>query len=347
MEVRYPKPLAPGDRIGVTSPSAGVSDRHRGRLEFCVEWLRRRGYDVVVGECMDGSAATSAPALNRAQELTGMLTDPAIAAVVPPWGGELAIEILPHLDFHAIAAAEPTWVVGYSDMSTVMLPLTLLTGVATIHGHNLMDTPYRLPDEVRPWLEVAALSAGASVSQSAATIHRSAAAGFDQWENDPTVTTYTLDEPGGRWQPLHPAGGEVDVTGRLIGGCIETVSVLAATMYGDLHAFADDYAPEDGLIVYIEASEDPSLNIARALWRMRLSGWFEDARAVLVGRTHAPDSPGFTQLNAVQSALGGLPIPVVLDVDCGHVVPQLALVNGAVGHVTVNESGGRIEQHFG
>lgn len=56
MEVRYPKPLAPGDRIGVTSPSAGVSDRHRGRLEFCVEWLRRRGYDVVVGECMDGSA---------------------------------------------------------------------------------------------------------------------------------------------------------------------------------------------------------------------------------------------------------------------------------------------------
>lgn len=294
---------------------------------------------------MDGSGVTSAPAAERARELTAMLTDPAIAAVVPPWGGELAVEILPHVDFEAIAAAEPSWVVGYSDISTVLLPLTLLAGVATIHGQNLMDAPYRLPAEVRSWREVAGLSVEMSVSQEAVAVHRSAAAGFDRWEDDPTVSAYTLDEPGGRWELLAP-GGKVEVTGRVIGGCIETVSVLAGTEYGNLPAFARDYAREEGLIVYLEAAEDAALNIARSLWRMRLAGWFEDARAILIGRTHAPNSPGFTQRDAVQSALGDLQIPIVLDVDCGHVVPQLALINGAVARVIVDGSGGRIQQQL-
>ena len=60
---------------------------------------------------------------------------------MPPWGGELAIDLLPLLDFAAIGDAEPTWLVGYSDTSTLLLPLTLLTGVATLHGPGLMDTP--------------------------------------------------------------------------------------------------------------------------------------------------------------------------------------------------------------
>ena len=54
----------------------------------------------------------SAPKEQRAAELTAMLTDPAIRAVVPPWGGELAIDLLDQLDWDALAAAEPTWLVG-------------------------------------------------------------------------------------------------------------------------------------------------------------------------------------------------------------------------------------------
>lgn len=49
----------------------------------------------------------------------------------------------------------------------------------------------------------------------------------------------------------------------------------------------------------------------------------------------APDAPGFTQRDAVRSALGDLDVPVVLDVDCGHVPPHLALVNGARAELTV------------
>lgn len=112
------------------------------------------------------------------------------------------------------------------------------------------------------------------------------------------------------------------------------MSVLAGTPYGDLPAFVREHAPE-GVILYLEASSDGALDIARHLWRMRLSGWFDTASAILIGRTRAPDSPGFSQRDAVRSALDGLDLPVILDVDCGHVPPHLALVNGALATLTV------------
>src|SRR5918994_957781 len=89
-----------------------------------------------------------------------MLTDPTIRAVVPPWGGELAIDLLPLLDVAAIGQAQPTWLVGYSDTSTLLLPLTLLTGTATLHAPGLMDTPFRVPSPLLHWLDVATAGAG-------------------------------------------------------------------------------------------------------------------------------------------------------------------------------------------
>lgn len=326
MAIRYPAPLQPGDRIGVTAPSSGVPTDLIPRLDFCLDHLTQAGYEVVVGACMDGAGVVSAPARARADELTQMLTDPAIRAVVPPWGGELAVETLPHLDMTAIASSDPTWLVGYSDLSTLLLALTTVTGIATLHGQNLMDTPYRVPEPLRSWLDVVTLPTGASTVQGAAIRHRRA--GFDRWQDDPTISEYTFDTAGG-WSLLDPDQGDVRASGRLIGGCIETVSVLAGTGYGDLRSFASNHAPE-GLIVYVEAAENPAFTIARDLWRMRLAGWFDRASAVMVGTTQAPDGERFSQRDAVLSALGDLDLPVVMDVDCGHVPPHLALINGAL-----------------
>ncbi|UNX55993.1 LD-carboxypeptidase [Georgenia sp. TF02-10] len=331
MTLRYPAALRPGDCIGITSPSSGVPADLRPRLNFSVQHLRDRGFDVVVGGCIDGEGVVSALARDRGAELTAMLTDPGIRAVVPPWGGELAVEVLPHVDWAAVRAADPTWVVGYSDISTLLLPLTTLTGTATVHGQNLLETPYRVPEPLRSWIDVVSLPPGEGFAQGPSTYHR--ADGFDRWQDDPTVTEFTLDTPG-TWKLLDPHE-QLNVTGRLIGGCIETVSILAGTPYGDLPSFVEDYAPE-GVILYLEASGDVATDVARHLWRMRLAGWFDHANAVLVGRTRAPDGYGFTQLDAVRSALDGVDVPVVVDVDCGHVPPHLALVNGALAELTVD-----------
>jgi muramoyltetrapeptide carboxypeptidase len=334
--MRFPRPLVPGDRIGVTAPSSGIQPAMLARRDVAVASLVERGYDVVLGECLGAPSVVSAPKEARAAELTSMLCDPTIRAVVPPWGGELAIDLLDQLDWGVLAAAEPTWLVGYSDLTTVMLPLTLRLGWATLHGSNLMDSPYPPPDGLLHWTTLA--SSGGPFTQSSPGRWRST--GWDDYVNQPAVSRLTLDAPG-TWRVLgggSPDGSvdvSVDVSGRLIGGCIETVAPLAATPYGDVAAFGREHAA-DGLIVYLEACEDGAHTIARALHSLRYAGWFEHASAVLIGRTAAPDAPDLTQTAAVADALGGLGIPVILDVECGHVAPYLPLVNGALARVVVD-----------
>ena len=340
MAIRFPAPLQPGDRIGVTSPSSGVAAPLRGRLDFAVGWLQERGYEVVVGRCMDGASHISAPAADRACELTEFLLDPTIRAVIPPWGGETAIDLLPLLDWEKIGAAEPTWFVGFSDISTLITPLTLLTGVATLHGTNLMDTPYRVPPPLLSWLEIASLPRGSTFRQASPGVHRVGA--WDDWTVDPQVSEHTYDGVGA-WVRLDAGTGDVDVTGRLVGGCIETMCNLAGTPFGDVAAFGRTHAPE-GLIVYVEAAEDDALTICRNLHGMRLAGFFAGARAVMVGRTSAPDAPTLTQHEAVLDALGGLGVPIVADVECGHVPPYLPLVNGALGRLVHGAAGSWLEQ---
>jgi len=338
MAVRYPAPLGPGDVVGVTSPSSGVGDELRERLDVAIRTVERRGYRVVVGDCMDGTSHVSAPAADRARELTALLTDPEVRAVVPPWGGETAIDLLPLLPWDALREADPTWLVGYSDLSTILTPLTLLTGTATVHGNNLMDTPYGVPDGLASWLDVVALPPGAELTQASPGRYRRSR---DDYRSSPHACELVLDTPGG-WTRLD-ADGDVDVTGRLVGGCIETMCNLAGTPYGDVAAFARDHAPE-GLLVYVEAAEDDAATICRNLHGMRLAGFFTGAHAVLVGRTSAPDIPTLTQHEAVLDALGALGVPIVADVECGHVAPFLPLVNGALARVTHTAEASRVTQ---
>ncbi|WP_106186242.1 S66 family peptidase [Umezawaea tangerina] len=339
MAVTFPAPLVPGDRIGVTAPSSGVPDDMKGRLDHAIRVVESHGYEVVVGTCMDGSGHVSAPAAERAAELVAMLTDPAIKAVVPPWGGETAIDLLPLLDWDALRGAEPTWVVGYSDISTVITPLTLVTGVATVHGNNLMDTPYRTPEGLSSWLDVVAAPAGSTLVQTPPGLHRTA--GFDDYRLHPEVDRFVLDAPG-RWTRLD-GEGDVDVVGRLVGGCVETLCNLTGTPFGDVAGFRRRSAPE-GLIVYVEASDSDAAAICRHLHGMRLAGFFDGAEAVLVGRTAAPAWGALTQHAAVLDALGGLGVPIIADVECGHVAPFMPLVNGALGRVVHTAGHDRLEQ---
>jgi len=349
MSVRFPRPLQAGDLVGVTAPSSGVPVALGPRVDVAVQALRSRDFDVRLGECLmdrDGALphadVVSAPAVERAAELQAMLLAPAVRAVIPPWGGELAVEVLPHLDWNALADAEPTWLVGYSDVSTLTLALTTRLGWASIHGDNLMDIPYRQPAPLAHCLDVLTAPVGERIEQGPSQHHR--LSGFDDWEADPAAAELSYDQSG-TWELADPAAGPVRARGRLLGGCIETTSILAGTPYGDAAAHAGD----DGLLLHLEAGGDGATDIARDLWRMRLAGWFDVASAVLVGRTTAPAAGSFTQRDAVRSALAGLDVPVVLDIDCGHPPPHLTLVQGAAAELVVDPGTGerRLTQHLG
>lgn len=322
MDLRFPAPLRPGDVVGVTSPSSGVSAALAARLEAALATVRAAGFEVRVGRCMDGESHVSASAAERAAELQSMLLDPVVRAIVPPWGGETAIDLIDLLDWDAIGLAEPTWMVGYSDISTIVTPLTLLTGWATIHGQNLMDTPYRSLAGLTDWLQIVQMPTGASFAQTSPGAHRQ---GFVDYATHPEVSEFVLDVPS-RWERLDQPGAGLDVQGRLIGGCIETLVNLAGTRFLPTHALA---SLGDPLVVFVEAAGDDAATICRNLHGMRLAGFFDEAAAVLVGRTYAPDSPTLTQQEAVLDALSPLGVPILGGVDCGHWAPYMPLVNGA------------------
>ena len=336
MDVRLPAPLRPGDTIAVTAPSSGVPAALHPRLDVAIADLRRRGFEVLEGVCLRDGDHVSASREARADELMALLVDPDVAAVIPPWGGETGIDVLPYLDLDLLAECEPCWYVGFSDTTTTMLPLTLRSGWATLHGMNLMDTPYVPAPGHAHWLDVAT-SEGGELTQTAATHRRSS--GWDDYVAEPGVDEMTLTEPTS-WSLLD--GESATFAGPLVGGCIEVLSPLAGTPFGDVRAWAQDQ--EEAPVVLLEAAEGNAFEVARCLHGMRLAGWFDRCAGVLIGRTSAPDADTMTQHEAVRDALGDLGVPVVLDVDFGHQQPMMPLVLGASARVEVGAEGQRITQ---
>ena len=333
--------------IGITAPSAGVAPALEARLEYGLAFLRRLGYVPREGRCLRSDSIVSAAPQTRAAEFQEMLLDPQVKAIIAPWGGEIAIDLLPYLDFAALRTAAPTWLLGYSDGCSYMLPYTLLTGNATAHGSNLMEADLSLSvDGLVPWPRVLTLSAGASFTQHAtARYEENHHAPWRSFDTNPTVDHFNLTEPT-RWQILgheYTPNHAVLARGRLIGGCLDVISPLAGSRYGDVPAFAARYAPE-GLLLYLENCDATTPDMCRRLHGLRLAGWFERANALLIGRSTGPDAAGLTQREALLSAFDGLAIPIVYDMDIGHKPPQLMIVNGALGELSAGAQGNTLTQ---
>jgi muramoyltetrapeptide carboxypeptidase len=81
--------------------------------------------------------------------------------------------------------------------------------------------------------------------------------------------------------------------------------------------------------------------------QLRYAGWFDHAVAVLIARTNAlagTGDGGLTQDEAVLDALGGLDLPLVFDLEIGHVPSHLPLLNGASARVVVDHDRHEIGQ---
>jgi muramoyltetrapeptide carboxypeptidase len=337
--IKYPQHLQENSAIAVTAPSSGVDPSMVPRFEFCKSFLEGLSYSVVVGDTVfkTGQIA-SGSALERATELHRFAANSSIRAIVPPWGGEMLIDMLDQLDFEALAR-DPKWYVGWSDISTLLLPLTIQTGLATMHGGNFMDSPNVAEgQDLSKWFEIVKLPHGATFAQSSTSSYSS------KWlpiREHPKANEYQLDTPT-QWKVV---GSEkpTQVTGRLIGGCLDTVSMLPGSRFGDLPKFAREYAP-DGLLVYLENCDYTAASMARALHHLRLAGWFDHANAVLIGRSTGKDSEHLLNADAIANALGSLDIPVLFDMDIGHSPPQMILVNGAIARLNYSQGKGTLTQ---
>jgi len=327
----YPKNLRPGATIGVCAPSSGVQPSQLARLDNAIKNVRALGYEVIgTPSVRCNSKCVSADASTRAAEFMSLWENPAVAAIIPPWGGEFLMDMLPHLDWDKLAALPPKWLCGYSDTSTLCFALTTKLGIATLHGSNFMNLGFREidPHDLRAF---EAMSCDAFTQQSASHYGH-----FRDWD-DIAGPVYVLDKPS-MWQTILPwlpiggvpaAAGEGVVKGRILGGCLDTLCKLLGTPYAPVTEFLRRY-PGENFIWTLESCEMKASDIYRSLWQMRQAGWFERCAGVLMGRPDGyGDTHDFTLEDALRLAFEGMEIPVLTGCDIGHIPPQMQFINGA------------------
>ena len=90
------------------------------------------------------------------------------------------------------------------------------------------------------------------------------------------------------------------------------------------------------------------MGIRRALWQLENCGWFKYVKGFLIGRAYHYDDDfaGMNRKNAVTGILDKYNVPVLLDVDLGHLPPMMPIVSGAVAEINATENDLSIEMKF-
>ncbi|MGG2091449.1 S66 peptidase family protein [Bacillus sp. S13(2024)] len=335
--IKYPF-LQKGATIGVTAPSSGVDVALHNMFKQSCESMERKGYTVVCGETVwTQEKAKSSSAKKRANEFIEMMQDENIDIIIPPWGGELLIEILEEIDFEKI---NKKWILGYSDTSTLLLAITLNTGIATAHGTNLVDLRGEYSDDTTAmWQNVLSTETGSSIIQYSSEKYQK------KWQHDnPSPCVFHLTEDT-NWKTIPHKN--VKIAGRLLGGCIDVIRHLIGTPFGNVQEFRKKYFHDDPFIWYFENCELTTTDLRRTLVQMKLAGWFDNCSGILFGRSAANHQVNdYTAEDVYQELTDELQIPIIYDVDCGHMPPQITFINGAFAEIEVEEGKGVITQHF-
>ncbi|MEH7072922.1 S66 family peptidase [Neobacillus drentensis] len=335
--ITYPY-LKKGATIGVTAPSSGVPSPLHDVLKLACSRMEQRGFRTDIGETTwTQDKAKSAPALTRADEFNGMMTDSGIDIIIPPWGGELLIETLEHINFENLTNK---WVLGYSDISALLLAITLKTGIATAHGTNLVDLRGEFIDKTTAmWESVLTLNSGESILQYSSEKYQK------EWQHaNPSPCVFHLTEQT-VWKTIghYP----VKIEGRLLGGCIDIIRHLIGTPFGDVANFRNQHINGESVIWYLENCELSTTDLRRSLVQMKLAGWFENCSGLMFGRSEA-NKPvdNYTVEDVYQDLAVELGIPIIYDIDCGHLPPQITFINGAYSEVEVSDGKGTVLQYF-
>ncbi|PLT28905.1 S66 family peptidase [Peribacillus deserti] len=335
--ITYPR-LKEGLTIGVTAPSSGVEAELHDLVNLAGRRLTAKGFHIVIGETVwTQEKAKSSSAKKRADEFTNMMDNEEIDILIPPWGGELLIEMLEHINFQHL---QDKWVLGYSDISVLLLAITLKTGMATAHGTNLIDLRGESSDPVTSmWQTVLSTPKGEAVLQKSSLKYQK------EWQhNNPSPCVFHLTE-----DTLWKTNGtsQVRMQGRLLGGCIDVIRHLAGTPYGDISSFYNQHIKGESIIWYFENCELSTTDLRRSLVQLKYAGWFEHCSGILFGRSavnHPVD--GYTLEDVYAEIAEELQIPLIYDIDCGHVPPQITFINGAYAVIETSDGKGQVLQQF-
>ncbi|MBI4532556.1 MAG: LD-carboxypeptidase [Candidatus Melainabacteria bacterium] len=288
-----PKALRPGDTVGIVAPSTPPFEP--SALEFACQWLGKLGLKYKIGKhVFDSWGDLAGVDEARLADLHEMWADPEISAIIPVRGGNGSVRLLPKLDFKLIST-NPKILVGYSDITGLLIPIQQATGLITFHG---------------PMLN--------SFFESRYT-HRH----FRKALMQPKPLGVISDpSPKDIWSPQYPPARlvikEGVAHGPLIGGCMTLIRQLMGTSFE---------IETSGKIVFLEDLEEEPHNIDRMLSQLLLAGKFQQAAGIIIADC-IDCRPGSSKRNVltlnsslehvVRERLGNLGIPIVYGMRLGH-----------------------------
>lgn len=326
----YPKFLCKGDIIGVTAPSDGKVDKiDLVRLDNAYSKLKCKGYSIIeTDNVRNSNKGRSGSAKERALQLEGLFKNKDIKVIVSASGGEFLIEILPYIDYRIIKN-NPKWFCGYSDNTGISFVITTMLDIASIYGSNIgefgMD---KWHSSINNYLNI--LEGNINIQKSFNKYQD----GYNEYITG--LEGYILNKDV-YWRNIPDK--DINMSGRFIGGCLDVLLSLVGTKYDYVDKFINKYR-DDGIIWYLESCDLNCESVVRGLWQLKEAGWFKYAHGFIFGRPATISSVyDISYEDSVMSVLEELNVPVILDVDFGHIPPRMTLINGS--YVEINSSNGK------
>ncbi|NJN09150.1 MAG: LD-carboxypeptidase [Richelia sp. RM1_1_1] len=126
-----PPRLRLGDTIGLISP-AGIIDSED--VEQARQTFSALGLKINLGShILDNYGYLAGIDRDRAGDVNAMFADKSVKAIIAMRGGWGGNRILPLLNYNLIRA-NPKIIMGYSDITSLLLAITAQTGLVTFHG---------------------------------------------------------------------------------------------------------------------------------------------------------------------------------------------------------------------
>lgn len=336
--MRYPDFLKDNGNIGFVAPAFGcASEPYKSAFDNALKKLHAMGFGTHEGSnCrMEKGIGISNTPQKCAKELMYEYTNPQNDILMSCGGGELMCEVIPYIDFEKIKAARPRWFMGYSDNTNFTYLSAVLSDTAAVYGPC---APAFGMEEWHPSLYDAMDFLGG---------RKLKFSNYDSWEieslkNDknPLAAYNTIEMSCIKAS----VDGKIKISGRVIGGCLDCLSNLIGTKFDKTKEFCEKYK-EDGQIWFLEACDLNPVSVRRALWQLKNAGWFENARGFLFGRSmhFGEEMFGIDQYNAITDSLEDLGVPVIMDLDIGHLPPMMPIVVGALADTEFSDGKFTIE----
>lgn len=310
------KPLKQGQCIGYFSPSSPATVFAPKRHARAKAYLEKKGFELRAGSLTGKTEGYRSGSIKeRAEELNALIRDPHVRCIMSTIGGMNSNALLPYIDYDALRK-DPKIIVGYSDMTAILLGIYAKTGITTFYGPALVASfgEYEpLVDETFGYFADICM-AKANVPHSF-PIPVGWTDEFIDWQTQDRVKSVRDNA----WVTLSPG----KATGRLIGGNLNTMQGI----------WGSPYMPEiqDGDILFIEDSLKDIATVERSFCMLKLSGIFDRIGGLILGKHELFDDKGTgkTQQDVLLEVLDEKRLPILSEFDACHTHPMLTLPIGA------------------